>query len=152
MSDQIKSNLYFPWPTSFYFKRCQIMLGLDLPYLHYRHFTTGVSHFLHSSFVLHSTLWQVARKTFIGLNLVVHVSLLYTNASGREAGGTQWKQFVENTEIESAHRSHSVESQCVVASSLPSYKCFVLCCNSPSVKRKQTSCLCWSNDKLLYWC
>lgn len=51
------------------------MLGLDLHYLHHRHFATRVSHFPDSPFVVKFTLWQVARKTFIGLNLVEHVSL-----------------------------------------------------------------------------
>lgn len=79
--------------TSLYFRTCQGTSGLDLPYLHRTRFTTRVSHFLDSSFVLHFTLWQVARKTFIVLNLVARVSLLCTVLPTKETecggGGLQ---------------------------------------------------------------
>lgn len=101
--------------TSLYFRTCQSTSGLDLPYLHRTHFTTRVSHFLDSSFVLHFTLWQVARKTFIVLNLVACVSLLCTVLPTKEMEGggraAERKQFVENTEIVLALQSHDVESQ-----------------------------------------
>lgn len=62
--------------TSLYFKTCQSTSGLDLPCLHRTHFTTRVSHFLDSSFVLHFTLSLVARKIFIVLNLVARFTSL----------------------------------------------------------------------------